>query len=358
MKALLLAGGFGTRLRPLTFTGNKHTLPVANKPIITYGLDALKDAGIKDIGIITGPMGEGIEKIIGNGSSFGVQVTYIFQPEPKGIAQAIGLAETFIGGDPFVVCLGDNILQGGISRICKKFLKSDADELLLLKEIDNLQMAKRFGIAEVKDDKVVRVVEKPKDIFSNLIMIGIYMFRSKVFDAIKELKPSWRGELEITDAIQKLIDWNCKVSPYIITEKWWKDTGEPNDIIEANRLILDDLKPVNRGKVESDVSILGRVSIGSDTIIKSGSVIKGPSIIGKNCEIGPNTYVGPYTSIGDNCTIIGGDVESSIIQNQTTIDCGEKIIDSLIGANVKISNNGQVPKGKRLILGDSSVVKF
>jgi len=354
MKGVLLAGGHGTRLRPLTYTGNKHMLPVANKPILSYGLEDLKKAGISEIAIILGPMKEGVEEFVGDGSKFGVRVTYINQPEPKGIAHAVSLAEDFIDEDSFVVYLGDNILKGGIERYVKKFRNErDIDEILLLYRVKNLVLAKRFGIAEVKGNRVVRVVEKPKEPKSDLTMPGVYFFRPIVFDAIRELKPSYRGELEITEAIQKLIDWGCNVVPEVIGG-WWKDTGVPEDILDANRLILDDIKSDIKGVIENAVA-RGRVVIGEDSVIKDNSVVKGPLIVGKNCMIS-NTYIGPYTSIGDNCIIENTEVEDSIIMENTKIINAGKIVDSLIGKNAVIKKGDNLPKGKRLIIGDSSEV--
>lgn len=354
MKGLLLAGGHGTRLRPLTYTGNKHMLPVANKPILFYGLEALKNAGISEIAVILGPVKEEVEASIGDGSNFGVNVTYINQPEPKGIAHAVRLAEDFIGGDPFVVYLGDNMLKGGIKEFVKKFKNNkEIDELLLLYRVEDVALAKRFGVAEIKNGRVIRVIEKPKKPTSDLTMAGVYFFRPVIFDAIKELKPSARGELEMTEAIQKLIDWNCKVVPQVING-WWKDTGMPEDILDANSLVLDDIKSDIKGVIKNAV-VRGRVVVGKHSVIKDGSMVKGPSLIGDNCIIS-NTYIGPYTSIGDNCVIENTEVEDSIIMENTRIINADKIVDSLIGKNAMIKRGDDLPKGKRLIIGDGSQV--
>jgi len=361
MKGLLLAGGHGTRLRPLTYTGNKHMLPVVNKPILYYGLEQLKKAGITEIGIILGPVKEGIEEAIADGSKFGVRVTYINQPEPKGIAHAVGIAEDFIRDDPFVVYLGDNLLRDSIKPFVEEFQKANWDELLLLSKIDDLAKRKRFGVAHLKNGKVIRVIEKPEkpeDIASDLVMIGVYMFRSEIFKTIKKLKPSWRNELEITDAIQKLIDCGCKVVPRVTTG-WWKDTGTSEDILEANRLILDELKPEIKGTVEDVASIQGRVSIGPNTTIKKGALIRGPAIIGENSTGENEVYIGPYTSIGNNVSIKRGEIENSIIMDGCTVDVDERIIDSLIAPDSKIiSNKNNRPKGKRYILGERSRVEL
>jgi len=333
-------------------------IPIANKPILFYGLEDLKNAGITDIGIILGPIKEGIEKAIGDGSKFGVKVTYIDQPEPKGIAHAILIAEDFIGNNPFVVYLGDNLLKNGIKKIVKEFQMEAPDELLLLTRIKNPNLAKRFGIAEIENGKVVKVIEKPKKITSDLVMIGVYMFKPIVFDAIRELKPSWRNELEITDAIQKLIDLGCKVIPRI-TKGWWKDTGKPEDLLEANQLVLTDLKPCNKGHIEEQAIIRGKIFIDEGTIIRGRSLICGPVTIGKNCDIGPNVYIGPYTSIGDNTVIKNSEIEQSIILGDSLIECEKRIMDSIIGRYTRIlSSDNNLPKGIKLLLGDRSLVTF
>ena len=354
MKGLLLAGGHGTRLRPLTYTGNKHTLPVANKPILSYSLEDLKNAGISEIALILGPMKEGVEEFVGDGSKFGVNITSISQPEPKGIAHAISLAEDFMGDESFVVYLGDNMLKGGIKEFVKQFQNDEEiDELLLLYRVEDVALAKRFGVAEIENGRVIRVIEKPEKPTSDLTMPGVYFFRPVIFDAIRELKPSDRGELEITEAIQKLIDWNCKVVPQVISG-WWKDTGMPEDILDANRLVLDYIRGDVKGVIENAV-VRGRVVIGVNSVIKSGSMVKGPSVIGENCTIS-NTYIGPYTSIGDNCVIENTEVEDSIIMEDTRIINADRIVDSLIGKNAVIEKGDNLPKGKRLIIGDSSQV--
>lgn len=353
MKGILLAGGHGTRLRPLTYIGNKHMLPVANKPILSYGLEYLKEAGISEIATILGPMKEGVEKFLGDGSKFGVSITYINQPDPNGIAHAVSLAEDFVDKDSFVVYLGDNILKGGIKEYVNKFQnEKEIDEILLLYRVRDISIAKRFGIAEIKKNKVIKVIEKPEEPTSDLTMSGVYFFRPIIFDAIKELEHSDRGELEITEAIQKIIDWGYKVVPEVI-DGWWKDTGLPEDILDANRLVLDDIKADLKGVMENSV-IRGRVIIGENSVIKN-SMMKGPSIVGANCTIS-NAYVGPYTSIGNNCVVESTEVEDSIIMEHTEIINAGRIVDSLIGDNAVIKTGDVLPKGKRLIIGDSSQV--
>jgi len=352
MKGVLLGGGHGTRLRPLTHTGNKHMLPIANKPILIYGLEAIRDAGIKDIGIILGPTKEGIIETIGNGSKYGVRVTYIDQPEPKGLAHAVLLAEDFVKDDPFVMYLGDNLLKKGITYLVEDFRKSDYDAMVALTKVKD---PRRFGVAEVKEGRLVRVVEKPKEPKSDLALTGIYMFTVAIIDAAKHIKPSWRNELEITDAIQKLIEEGHKVG-YDMVDGWWKDTGKPEDLLEANQLVLSDIQPCNNGTVEDDASVAGNVVIGERTVIRKNTTVRGPAIIGKDCRIGPDTYVGPYTSIGNNVTITGGEVENSIVMDGAAIECNLRIVDSLIGRDAKIASNPAKPRGSRFVLGDNTYI--
>lgn len=357
MKGLILSGGHGTGLRPLTHTGPKQLIPIANKPNILYCLEDLRNAGITDIGIILGTnMPEKVRALLGNGSNFGVKITYIVQGEPKGIAHAIGCAEEFMGEELFVVYLGDNILKGGIQYLVEDFEKERADCVLGLCKVKEPQ---KYGVAELDTEgHIVRAIEKPKEPKSDLAIIGVYIFNSSVFPVIKTLKPSWRNELEITEAINSLIASGKKVNGRIVVG-WWKDTGRPEDIIDANHLVLDDLAPFNKGILEKNVVIKGRVGIDSNTIIKEGTVVRGPTIIGKNCCIGPNVYIGPYTSIGDNCTITKGEIESSIIMGNTKIDIDKKLVDSLIGKHVTItSSNEKLPKGIRLILGENSIISI
>jgi len=354
IKGLILSGGHGVRLRPITYSQQKQLIPVANKPILFYAIEDIIEAGVKDIGIIVGPNKEQVIEIVNN-TKFDAKIGFIEQEAPLGIAHAVKISEDFIGDEPFVMYLGDNILKGGIIRHVKRFEEGNADASILLTHHENPSL---FGCAELNEDgSVKRLIEKPKKPPSDLVLVGIYMFRSTIFEAVKNIKPSWRGELEITDAIQYLIENNFKVDSEIVTG-WWKDTGKPEDIIEANQLVLDDLEPYNKGVLEDNIIIRGKVGIGEGSVIKNGSVIKGPVIIGKNCKIGPSTYIGPCTSIGDNCEIINGEIESSIIMDGAKINCKKKIVDSLIGREVKILDRDQLPKGHRLVIGDNSQVEL
>lgn len=355
MKGLILSGGHGTRLRPLTHTGPKQLIPVANKPVLFYAIEDLKEAGVEDIGIILGTnMPDKVREAVGDGSKFGVKITYIEQGEPKGLAHAVSVAQDFVNNQPFIMYLGDNILKSGVKDLVEGFEDSGYQARILLQEVDNPE---QFGVAELDGDgRVVRLVEKPKNPKSNLALVGIYLFQPEIFQAIKRIKPSWRGELEITDAIQEMLDSKMQVDSHIV-RGWWKDTGKPEDVLDANHLILDDLEPDIQGVIEEGAKISGRVIIGKDTVIRKGTVIRGPVIIGENCEI--DAYIGPYTSIGDNTHIIGGEVESSIIVGDALIECEEKIVDSLIGNHCQIiSGENHRPQGRRFVIGENSLINL
>jgi glucose-1-phosphate thymidylyltransferase len=318
-------------------------------------LEDLRDAGITDIGVILGEnMPDKVRALLGDGSKYGVKLTYIVQGEPKGIAHAVGCAKEFMGEGPFCVYLGDNILKGGIHYMKERFENSDLEALVALCEVDEPQ---KFGIAELDENGEIKsIVEKPKEPKSNLAMIGIYFLRKSIFPIIADLKPSWRNELEITEAIDGVRKKYGQAEAMLV-KGWWKDTGKPEDIIVANHLVLEDLERKILGTIEEEVTILGRVSIGEDTVIKKGTVIRGPVIIGSGCVMGPDTYVGPYTSIGDNVIITGGEIESSIVIGDTTIKCQGKIVDSLIGGGSRIiSSNDRLPKGYRFVIGENCQV--
>jgi glucose-1-phosphate thymidylyltransferase len=355
MKGLILAGGHGTRLWPITYTKAKQLIPVANKPILFYCIEDMKAAGISDIAIIVGHTPERIKSVkdaVGDGSRWGINVTYIEQDAPRGIAHAVLLSKGFMGNDPFVLYLGDNMLKGGIKEFVLTFKNSPAEAAIMLTEVDD---PSRYGIAGVMEGKVIKLVEKPKpsEAPSNLGIVGIYAFRHSIFDVIANLKPSWRNELEITDALQQLIERNCSVDASMV-KGWWKDTGKPEDILEANRLVLEELTGEIRGLVEEHAFVNGRVSIGKNTIVRAGARIRGPAIIGDNCEIGPNARIGPYTAIGDGCKIDRTEVEFSVLLPNCCISCDKIISDSLIGANTKIgSREGASPKCG-FVLGENS----
>lgn len=340
MKGIILHGGHGTRLRPLTHTGPKQLLPIANKPMSQYCLESLIDAGISEIAIIIGGIGSNkVQEHYGNGEKFGIQITYVNQDHPRGIAHAIRLCKEFVGNDKFVVFLGDNIIKKSIREYVSRFEKLDASASILLCEVSN---PTQFGIADVKDGVIKKIMEKPKNPPTNLAVTGIYLLTPTIFDIIDRLKPSWRNEYEITDALQMLLEENYEIIYDMITD-YWKDTGTPQDIIHANEVILSDMKPYFYGTKEKNVSINGNVMIGKGTVIKKGSKIVGPVIIGKECIIGLDTYIGPNTSIGDNSNLSKCSIESSIIMSGCIIDGDFKIRNSIIAFNseiVKINNRG------------------
>jgi len=348
----MLHGGYGTRLRPLTHTGPKQLIPVANKPISQHVLEDLRGAGIHDIAIVLGDLyPEKVIEYYGKGRKFNVKITYIKQSEPKGIAHAVGLCKKFVDRSPFVVYLGDNLLKGGIKTFAKQFKKSKYDSMILLSKVERPE---QFGVAAFdKDGKLVRLIEKPKKPPSKYALTGIYFFKPVIFEMIGKLKPSWRGELEITEAIQLLLDKGFDVG-YQIVEGWWKDTGSPEDILESNRLVLDELRREVKGVVEDDASIQGRVCIGEKSIVRKGALLRGPIIIGENTLIESEAYIGPYTSIGNDVVIKKGEIENSVIMDNCHINMEEKITDSIIGPGSVITANKQGPKGYRFILGESS----
>jgi glucose-1-phosphate thymidylyltransferase len=356
LRGIILHGGSGTRLKPLTFTGPKQFIPVANKPISQYVLEDLVNAGIREIAIVLGTVyPEKVKEYYGDGSKFDAKITYINQEAPKGIAHAVKLCENFVGKERFVVYLGDNLIKGGIEKYVRNFEKDGKlDAMTLLTQVKD---PTRFGVAQFgSDGRLVKLIEKPKEPPSNYALAGIYFLSSPIFDMIANLVPSWRGELEITDAIQMLIESRYNVS-YDIIQGWWKDTGKAEDIIEANRLILDEIKPIVIGRVEDESSTQGRISLGKNSVVKKGAIVRGPSIIGENSTVESSVYIGPYTSIGNNCNIKRGEIENSIVMEGCVIDVNERIVDSLIGSNSKIvSNDNSVLKGRRFILGESSSV--
>jgi glucose-1-phosphate thymidylyltransferase len=355
LKGLLLAGGRGTRLRPLTFSGNKHLLPIANKPMLFYGLEHLRNAGVKDIAVVTGPVKEGIVETLGDGSRFGVRITYIEQPEPKGLAHAVLMAKDFISDEPFVMYLGDNLLKEGVGGFIRTFVEKKANCVVGVFKVAN---ASRFGVVELIGGKIVRVVEKPKKPKSDLALIGVYVFDKTVFEAIERLRPSKRGELEITDAIQLLIDDRKAVEPKLVGG-WWKDTGMPDDLLEANRLVLADLRPNMQGRLSRRASCSGSVDIGQGTVIIGNVSLVGPVIVGTGCKIGPNVYVGPYTSIGDECVLKNMEVENSMIMKGCSIESSKRIVHSIIGSYSAIENgDGNLHGGHKLVVGERSFARI
>ena len=354
MKGIILHGGHGTRLRPLTHTGPKQLLPIANKPMSEYCVEAIKDCRITDIAIIIGGIGSNkVKEYYGDGSEFGVKISYIEQDEPKGIAHAINLCKNFVGDDKFLVFLGDNIIQKSISDISKKFEIENHDALVLLCEVSNPE---RFGIADVKENKIVKIMEKPKNPPTNLAVTGIYFLTTKIFDVFSRLKPSWRNELEITDALQMMLEENNTVNYEMITD-YWKDTGTPDDIIHANGEVLKNMKSYNSGKIDDNVEITNNVMIGSGTTIINKSKIIGPCIIGKNCKIGSNVILGPNVSLGDNSKLSECDIQNSIIMTNCSIESKIKIRNSILASNSKITIDESNDE-KTFLLGEGTVLSL
>lgn len=353
MKGIILHGGHGTRLRPLTHTGPKQLLPIANKPMSQFCLESIIETGVKEVAIIIGGIGSNkVKEFYGNGERFDVKITYIEQDYPRGIAHAIQLCKEFVNNEKFLVFLGDNIIQKSIAQYAKEFESSDSAASILLCEVDN---PSRFGIADIKDGKILQIMEKPKNPPTNLAVTGIYFLTPKIFDVIDRLKPSWRNEYEITDALHMLLKENNKITYHMITD-YWKDTGTPEDIIHANWAILEKINPYFFGKKESGVTIEGNVMVDEGTVIKTGSKIIGPVIIGKNCTIEPNTIIGPNTSIGDNSRIALCDISNSIVMPDCNIECNIKISDSIIAYNSSVIYDQNKQDKKIFLLGEGTKI--
>ncbi|RKY51521.1 MAG: glucose-1-phosphate thymidylyltransferase [Candidatus Neomarinimicrobiota bacterium] len=352
MKALITAGGHGTRLRPITHTQNKHLIPIANKPILNYALEYVRDAGVKDVGIITNREGSEVKDVYGDGSDFGLNITYIPQEKPSGLADCVKIAQPFIWDEPFVFYLGDNIIVGGIKRFIEEFEKGNANCHLVLAKVNDPE---RFGVPEIKGGRIVRVEEKPRHPKSDFAVTGIYIYDKHIFEAVNSISPSARGELEISDAHQYLINKGYKVTFSEITG-WWKDTGKPADLLEANRLVLDNINTDVRGKIDKSSNISGRVIIEKGAEITNSNV-RGPAIIGTGTKV-VNSYIGPYTSIDKNCEIVNSELEYSIvldnclIQNQSI-----RIEASLFGKDVRIIKANSKPFTNRFIIGDQSIIE-
>jgi glucose-1-phosphate thymidylyltransferase len=348
MKALILAGGTGSRLRPITNSMAKQLVPVANKPVIEYGIEAIQAAGITEFGIITGDTGPAVEASVGDGSRWGINITYIPQPAPLGLAHAVMTAQDFLGDSDFLMYLGDNLIKSSVSGLVLEFQNHRPAATILLTPVPN---PSDFGVAEMADGKVHCLEEKPKQPKSNLALVGVYLFDRRIHDSIAKLKPSARGEYEITDAIQGLIDDGMTVRSHIV-EGWWKDTGTVEAMLDANRLILEDIEPKNEGECDN-CRIEGRVSIGRGSRIVN-STVRGPVVIGENCVI-EDTFVGPFTAIDSNTRISRSEIEYSIVLSDCTLqDIPSRIEGSLIGRGVNVSRSSGMPKTLQLVLGDSS----
>jgi glucose-1-phosphate thymidylyltransferase len=358
MKGIILHGGHGTRLRPLTHTGPKQLLPIANKPMSQYCLESISETGITDIAIIIGGVGSNkVREFYGDGSDFGVKITYIEQDRPRGIAHAIRLCKKFVNDEKFLVFLGDNIIQKSIGNSMKNFKDSNFDATVLLCEVDN---PSRFGIADIENNKILKITEKPKNPISNLAVTGIYFLTPVIFDIIDNLKPSWRNELEITDALDELLKQKNNIGYEMITD-YWKDTGTPDDILHANGEIIQNFsvqEEIHETVVLDDnVSISGKVLLGADTILQKNVKIRGPVIIGNNCKILTESVIGPNVSIGDNTTISIPNIENSIIMQKCNISSKTKIKDSIISSNSEILDDS-LNDDKIFLLGEGSKISL
>jgi glucose-1-phosphate thymidylyltransferase len=353
MKALVLAGGAGTRLRPITYTSAKQLVPVANKPVLFYGLEAIADVGVTDVGLVVGDTAAEIKSAVGDGSQFGIKTTYIPQPAPLGLAHAVQVAADFLADDDFVMYLGDNFIVGGIAGLVDAFRAARPAAQIMLTRVPN---PREFGVAELDaEGRVVGLEEKPRQPKSDLALVGVYMFTAAVHEAISHLKPSWRGELEITEAIQWLIDSGQRVDSSLITG-YWKDTGNVADMLEVNRMVLESLEPARRGEVDDASELIGRVLVEEGATV-TGSRIVGPAVIGAGSQVS-GSYIGPFTSVGPGCTLRDSEIEYSIVLAGASI-CGVRRIEaSLIGRDVEITPAPHVPKAHRLVLGDHSKVQI
>lgn len=351
MKGLILSGGRGTRLRPLTYTNAKQLIPVANKPILFYGIESIIRAGIHDIGIVVGETHEEVRAAVGNGDKFGCKITYIQQDEPLGLAHAVIVAEEFLKDSRFVMYLGDNVIKDGITELVDEFRKDEPNSQILLAHVAN---PSQFGVAELEGDRIIRLEEKPKMPKSDLALVGVYMFDASIMKAVHAIKPSGRGELEITDAISWLIDNGYRVVPHII-KGWWKDTGKLDDLLEANRIMLDIMEHDIRGEVDHTSIIEGKVVIEEGAKI-TGSRIRGPAIIGAGAEI-TSSYIGPFTSIGQKVKVTNSEVEHSILLQECLMEnLGARVQDSLIGHKASVRKTEGLPRVLKFMLGDMSEV--
>jgi glucose-1-phosphate thymidylyltransferase len=353
LKGLILSGGKGTRLRPITYTSAKQLVPVANKPVLFYGIEAMANAGIEEVGIIIAPeTGDEVRAAAGDGSRFGVRITYIPQSAPLGLAHAVLTAESFLEQSPFVMYLGDNLLQGGIDDLVEAFRANGPDALILLTPVPDPE---QYGVAELNGDSVVRLVEKPPEPKSDLALVGVYMFTDCVHEAARAIEPSGRGELEITDAIQHLVDQGRRVEPHIV-RGWWKDTGRLEDMLAANRLVLDTVVRSVKGELV-DSQVDGRVVVEEGARLER-STVRGPAIIGAGARLS-NCYVGPYTAVGEGCSIQNAEVEHSILLTGSAVrDLNGRMESSLLGRNVKIGRDHRQPRAYRFLVGDNSEISI
>ncbi len=354
MKALVLSGGKGTRLRPITYTGAKQLVQIANRPILAYVLDNIASVGIKDVGMIISPeTGDEIRQTIGDGSAWGLSIEYILQAEPGGLAHAVNTGREFLGDDPFVMYLGDNLIGCGIEQFVETFESTDSDAVILLKQVPN---PSSFGVAEIDSSgKILNLEEKPKNPKSDLALVGIYIFSPEIHKAIGEIKPSARGELEITDAIQRLITTGHPVLSHVL-DTWWLDTGKKDDLLEANTIVLDEwFKRSIEGEVDESSQVTGRVTVAAGATVKN-STLRGPIVIGEGAVV-EDSFIGPYTSIGNNTRIIRSIIEHCVVLSGAVVDHVDRMEDSILGRNARVVKCHHKHEALRLMIGDDSVVE-
>ncbi len=351
MKGLILSGGKGTRLRPLTYTSAKQLVPIANKPVLFYGVEAIVAAGIRDIGVVVGDTKAEIQAALGDGSRFGARITYIEQDAPRGLAHAVLISEAYLKGEPFVMYLGDNVIADGITALVDDYRRLGCNSQILLAKVAN---PSQFGVAELENGRVVKLTEKPKEPKSDLALVGVYMFDDSIWEAVKGIRPSARQELEITDAIQWLVDHGRSVHPHLVTG-WWKDTGKIEDMLEANRIVLDTFTARGAGDVDAASRVEGKVVVEKGAKIER-STVRGPAIIGAGAEI-RDAFVGPYTAVGQGCRIDRCEIENSIVLEGSRLErIPVRIADSLIGKNVRIHPGLERPRVHRFLVGDNSEI--
>ncbi|HEV2316831.1 MAG TPA: glucose-1-phosphate thymidylyltransferase [Thermoplasmata archaeon] len=357
MKGLILAGGHGTRLRPLTFTGNKHMIPIANQPILFYGLRHLADAGIRDVAVILGPIQEGIQEAVGDGSPFGLRVTYIVQGDPKGLAHAVACARSFLGDDPFVMYLGDNLLQQGVRAFVRRYEIDRPDAVIGATPVPE---PRHYGVVELDGERIVSIEEKPRQPKSDLALIGVYLFTPAIHEIIARLRPSARGELEITEAIWRLHESGKRVLVERV-QGWWKDTGLPGDLLEANERVLHSLPASgfeSRGTVEPGATVHGLVGLGTGTVVAAGCTVEGPSVLGRNVRLEEGARVGPFAALGDGAQVRGGSVRRSIVLDSARISGPIEVQDSIVGRGVVLEARSGEPRAVRLIVGDAAQIRL
>ena len=356
MKGLLLAGGHGTRLRPLTFTGNKHMIPIANQPMLYYGLRLLQEAGVTEVGIILGPITEGIREGIGDGRQFGLRVTYLTQGDPKGLAHAVLVAREFLADEPFLMVLGDNLLEGGAGPYLEAFREGRPAAVVGAVPV---REPSHYGVVELDPGgRIVSLEEKPRAPRSNLALIGVYLFTPEIHDVVRDLKPSARGELEITDAIRLLNERTGRVK-VVRLAGWWKDTGQVDDILEANERVLSS-RPESffeiKGEVHPGAHLIGHVAVGAGSVIEAGVTVRGPTVLGQGVRVERGAYIGPFVAIGDRCVVRQAEIDRSILMDDVVLDLPTRVVDSIVGRGSRLIERTDRPKGQSFVIGDSSRV--